>query len=226
MNMLSSLKNDSIPIKSKILGKSKTGKNLDIFTEIYEEDTNIVIWQRRLQKKIIEAASSALIKVPDLELSEIVTSQTINSILEKSLSSNLIYQPVIKDISTLVDIFCNLFLLEKVGIRLSRLDRAMCPRFHVDNVPCRLVTTYIGIATEWLKHDSADRTKLGHQTFAKKDEESGIFKNKSDIQYLNRGDVALLKGEAWQGNKGGGLIHRSPQIQSSSPRLLLTIDFI
>ena len=120
MNMLSSLKNDSIPIKSKILGKSKTGKNLDIFTEIYKEDTNIVIWQRRLQKKIIEAASSALLKAPDLELSEIVTSQTIDSILEKSLSSNLIYQPVIKDISSLVDIFCNLFFLWCMEISSKR----------------------------------------------------------------------------------------------------------
>ena len=45
-----------------------------------------------------------------------------------------------------------------------------------------------------------------------------------DIKYLNQGDVALLKGEAWEGNEGSGLIHRSPTLDSNSRRLLLTID--
>ena len=47
-----------------------------------------------------------------------------------------------------------------------------------------------------------------------------------NIKCLNQGDVALLKGEAWKGNKGAGLIHRSPTLDSNSRRLLLTIDFM
>lgn len=56
----------------------------------------------------------------------------------------------------MVDMFCCLFELKRAGLRLTVLDRAMCPRFHVDRVPCRLVTTYLGAATEWLPHTVAD----------------------------------------------------------------------
>ena len=67
-------------------------------------------------------------------------------------------------------------------------------------------------------------TGIGNQ--GKPDEESGIMNSDKDIKYLNQGDVALLKGEAWKGNEGSGLIHRSPTLDSNSRRLLLTIDFI
>ena len=54
-----------------------------------------------------------------------------------------------------------LFELKSVGLRLTALGHAMCPRFHVDRVPCRLATTYFGSATEWLPHDRVNRSKLG-----------------------------------------------------------------
>ena len=89
-----------------------------------------------------------------------------------------------------------------------------------------LITTYLGVATEWLPHHNADRSRLGIGNQGKPDEESGIMNSDKDIKYLNQGDVALLKGEAWEGNEGSGLIHRSPTLDSNSRRLLLTIDFI
>jgi hypothetical protein len=101
----------------------------------------------------------------------------------------------------------------------------MCPRFHVDRVPCRLVSTYHGIATEWLPHNKADRSKLGMGSNGLIDRQSGLYKNDEDIQKLNFGDVALLKGECWEGNEGAGLIHRSPSVAENEKRLLVTIDF-
>ncbi|WP_445779195.1 DUF1826 domain-containing protein, partial [Shewanella sp.] len=53
-----------------------------------------------------------------------------------------------------------------------------------------------------------------------------LIKSTEDIRQLNQGDVALLKGELWQGNEGYGLIHRSPQLVDNSLRLLLTLDFV
>ena len=101
----------------------------------------------------------------------------------------------------------------------------MCPRFHVDRVPCRLVTTYAGKATQWLAHDRVDRSKLGPGSEGKPDAESGLYTNVEDIQQLQQGDVALLKGECWEGNEGAGLVHRSPQLTAGTGRLLLTLDF-
>lgn len=129
------------------------------------------------------------------------------------------------DVSELVEMFCCLFDLEQVGLRLTILDRAMCPKFHVDRVPCRLVSTYSGIATEWLPHSDVDRSKLGQGSLGLSDENSDLYRNKSDINQLFCGDVGLLKGESWVNNEGGGLVHRSPQLINGKKRLLLTLDF-
>ena len=101
----------------------------------------------------------------------------------------------------------------------------MCPRFHVDKVPCRLATTYSGNATEWLPHDRVDRSKLGPGSSGKPDAKSGLYSRNDDIQQLEIGDVALLKGESWIGNEEAGLVHRSPGLRAGTSRLLLTLDF-
>ena len=98
--------------------------------------------------------------------------------------------------------------------------------FHVDKIPCRLVTTYQGVATQWLNHSDVNRSKLGTGNLGKPDEESGLFKSLNNINQLKQGDVALLKGEYWDENEGAGLVHRSPAVAANEQRLLLTLDFI
>ena len=121
--------------------------------------------------------------------------------------------------------FCYLFDLKRAGLRLTVLEQPMCPRFHVDNVPSRLVTTYQGIATEWLPHDLVDRSKLGPGSQGQPDQKSGLYKSEHDIRRLDCGDVALFKGERWEGNQNAGLMHRPPETFAGQSRLLLTLDF-
>lgn len=128
-------------------------------------------------------------------------------------------------IGLLVDMFSTLFEQERVGIRLNLVGHAMCPKFHVDNVPCRLVTTFLGPATEWLNNDSIDRSKLGAGSLGLTDEASGIYQDETDINCLKSGDVAILKGEGWFNNELGGLVHRSPALTNNQKRLVLTLDF-
>ncbi len=135
------------------------------------------------------------------------------------------YQPLAEDMAELVDMYCCLFDLERAGLRLTVLNRAMCPKFHVDGVACRLVCTYKGSATQWLPHDVVDRSKLGRGSIGLTDAESGLYQCESDIQKLSCGDVALIKGESWPNNKGAGLVHRSPALKQGERRVLLTLDF-
>lgn len=121
--------------------------------------------------------------------------------------------------------YCCLLGLQRAGLRLTTLDRAMCPRFRVDRVPCRLVTTYQGIATEWLQHSDVDRQHLGVRDSNASDKAVGLYQHETDIQQLACGDVAILKGELWTGNEGAGLVHRSPAVPVGQNRLLLTLDF-
>ena len=206
--------------------RSIDGTKPEVLKDIYLEDINIVTWQRTLSNSLSEASESILKANPTLKLSQIVTPQETYSNVHELLGLSKISAILAEDITELVDMFCYLFGLNRAGLRLTSLDGAMCPKFHVDRVPCRLITTYHGIATEWLPHDSADRTKLGHGSQGKPDNQSGLFKTSKDIKQLNQGEVALLKGESWGGNQGAGLIHRSPQILEEKRRLLLTLDFI
>jgi hypothetical protein len=206
--------------------QSIQGDHSAVLTDIYQEHNNIVVWQRSLAPQLLQAAESIIASQPSLEKLLVLTPQEAFAQIEESLGSSPEAAVLAGDIAYLVDMFCCLFDLKRAALRFSVLDRAMCPRFHVDRVPCRLVTTYQGIATEWLPHHVADRSKLGAGNMGKPDALSGLYDNASDIKQLKSGDVALLKGELWHDNEGAGLIHRSPQLSNNTHRLLLTIDFV
>ncbi len=96
---------------------------------------------------------------------------------------------LIEDISAIVDMFCYLFDLEQSGLRLATINTSMCPRFHVDRVPCRLINSYSGRTTERLNNIGVDRNVLGITNASFNDKNT-------EIQRLDIGDVALLEGEA------------------------------
>lgn len=200
--------------------------HLAVLTDIYQDDTNMVVWQRNLADMLIQAADTVLESKPTLEELLVISPLEAFESVKKVLGSSREAEVLAKDIAYLVDMFCCLFDLKRAALRMTVLDRAMCPRFHVDRVPCRLVTTYQGVATEWLPHHVADRSKLGTGNMGKPDELSGLFDNMADIKQLDAGDVGLMKGELWHDNEGAGLIHRSPQVPNNSRRLVLTLDFM
>ena len=197
-----------------------------VLTDIYQEDTNMVVWKRDLANNLEQAADAIIESQPTLEELLVVSPEEAFDAIKKLLGSSPEAEVLAEDIAYLVDMFCCLFDLKRGALRMTVLDRAMCPRFHVDRVPCRLVTTYQGIATEWLPHNVADRSKLGTGNMGKPDELSGLFEHIYDIQQLKSGDVGLMKGELWHNNEGAGLIHRSPQVPNNTRRLVLTLDFM
>jgi hypothetical protein len=200
------------------------GNQPDILTHIYLEEANIVIWQRELSEKLRNSVDAFLESHTTFQASMTVTPQNVLSSVNKFLGDTTQHE-LSENIAELVDMFCCLFELKRTGLRLTVLDRAMCPKFHVDKVPCRLATTYQGVATQWLPHQTVNREKLGSGSNGEPDNKSGLYKNKHDIQQLSCGDVALLKGELWEGNENAGLVHRSPTVPTDERRLLLTLDF-
>jgi len=205
---------------------SATSNTPSVLTEIYQDEVNIAIWKNELEQSVLAQANNLLNEVPNLK---VVLSVSPKNVYDHLLnhSDELKDKPALcQQISLFVDMFCTLFNLEQVGLRLISLDRPMCPKFHVDKVPCRLVSTFSGCTTQWLEHHVVDRSKLGAGSLGIPDEQSGIMNDASDIQQLSVGDVALLKGENWFANEGGGLVHRSPEPESGGSRLLFTLDFI
>ena len=200
------------------------GDQATILAEVYEQDTNIAIWKRQLRRDLITSVEEFLHHNRSFEARLTVTPKNAAANIATSLGSAR-QTELSEDIAALVGMFCCLFEVKRAGLRMAILDHAMCPKFHVDRVPCRLVTTYLGTATEWLPHHAADRSKLGRGDGGKADADSGLYNDSGDIQRLDCGDVALLKGELWQGNENAGLIHRSPMLADGERRFLVNIDF-
>jgi len=197
-----------------------------VLSNIYDPEINLVRW-RRTHSLAIRRYSAALEASPPLfqTLQAVIETHNISHWLGSRLPEHPGRSALINDIVELAEMFALLFDLERVGLRMALLHRAMCPRFHVDHVPCRLLTSYSGPATEWLPNHLLNRLKLGKSGHGLTDRQSGVYQSDHHIQHLETGDVALLKGESWQGNEGFGLVHRSPAPTNGNKRLLLSIDF-
>lgn len=184
-------------------------------TDIYQPDVTIAIWQRQLSTRITDYAKHIMTVSPYWQTRFIQKPDQIAQQLERELPLSDNRQVFIDDVAEVVDMFSCLFELENVGLRMAVLSRAMCPKFHVDRVPCRLISTYAGACTEWYSPEHVERL-----------DNAGV-KPLPTAQHntLGLGDVALLKGEAWEGNEGRGLVHRSPDATDATRRLVLTLDF-
>ena len=216
---------NNIPTPRAKFRRQSESDDPTILTDIYLEQTNIVIWRRELPATLSESIESFLGLNSGFQVAMVVTPETAYSLVNEKLA-DFRQDELCKNIDELVGMFCSLLEVQRVGLRLANLDRAMCPKFHVDKVPCRMVTTFQGLATEWLPHESVNREKLGLGSNGKTDSQSGIFNCKEEIQHLHSGDVALLKGELWEDNENAGLVHRSPALPAGQRRLILTLDMI
>ncbi|MEM7377087.1 MAG: DUF1826 domain-containing protein, partial [Pseudomonadota bacterium] len=190
----------------------------------YKDDISIAVWQRQPSALLTDAVVGFLAANPTLSATVVVAPDTTRCAL-KDATRDTAPSQLADDIAELVDMFCCLFNLQRAGLRLATIDRAMCPRFHVDRMPCRLLTTYFGAATEWLPHHKVNQSRLGARSGGKPDAVSGLYQSPADIQQLNSGDVALIKGALWNDDASTGLVHRSPAVDSGENRLLLSLDF-
>lgn len=199
------------------------GETPQALAGILDDGVNLAVWQRQLPVHIADFGS--LLLSLNEPLAESLSLEIANEDTEpnlRGLASGLLdlegYEGFIADVSWLVSAFACLLGAQRIGVRLRVLDKAMCPRFHVDHVPVRLITTYAGVGSQWLKEGGMDRRQLSQPEAEPTDN--------SLIQQIGSGAVALLKGEKWHGNEGFGLIHRSPQLAPGERRLILTLDWL
>lgn len=198
----------------------------DGLSAIYSDHVNLAEWRRDVPLPVRQYASELTQQLPGYTLRQSLPASVDEymlldqlPILDKTSDGNR--QTFARDLVQLCDMYACLFDLELIGLRLSVLNKAMCPRFHVDHVVCRLICTYVGDGTEWLPEDSVNRHALGRMA----DVDTSLqHHNETKIQKLMEGSVALLKGEKWPGNEGRGLVHRSPVVSSGQSRLVVTLD--
>ncbi|MDT8407044.1 MAG: DUF1826 domain-containing protein [Methylococcales bacterium] len=195
---------------------------------IYEDGINVCILERRvLNHRLLTFVESVLARTETILETRVLSVQQFDfASLLPQLARLPGYQAFCDDLAWITHVFSDLFELDQVGLRLRTLDKPMCPKFHVDHVPCRLVTTYGGVGTEWLEDWAVDRTRLGVNSHGLDDVRFGVVKDPGAVQTMPAYAVGLLKGTRWEGNEQQGAVHRSPATAPDcSRRLLLTLDF-
>lgn len=196
------------------------GDSPDVLAEALRDGVNLAVWERQLPAAVAAFVDAVLMtgglvaEAFSVELDDTTDTLDLAGLLAQhaGLAGHAAF---VADVAWLVRAFACLLDARRVGIRLRLLDKAMCPRFHVDRLPLRLVTTYAGPATHWLVEDA--RNTLASPAGEPRAEW---------IRSLAAGDVALLKGERWEGNEQGAIIHRSPPVADGTRRLLLTLDWL
>lgn len=86
----------------------------------------------------------------------------------------------------------------QLAIRLEVVTTDACRRFHADYVTCRMITTYLGQATQWIR--------AGHP---------------NAIGQMKPGEVGLFKGRLLLPDPP--ILHRSPPIAATGERRLLFV---
>lgn len=184
-------------------------------TEIYQDKVAMAVWERELDAGVVAYAQELLRMKSCFSTRFLQSPKRIAEQLEKELPLNKHRRSFIADVALVVDMFSCLFELDVIGLRMTVLNTAMCPKFHVDQVPSRLICTYAGVGTQWYPGEQVQRFENGK-----------LEPLPNVLPYsLRVGDVALLKGESWEGNEGRGLVHRSPSANDDTRRLVMTLDF-
>ncbi len=196
-----------------------TGDRAECLTEIFRDEVNLTVWKRALRPGVAQFAAELAGCAGQMErfisLSEGDSAALVLPGWALKMDGA---EAWVADADQLIGMYRCLFEPETVGLRLHVLKGTMCPRFHVDRVPVRLLCTYQGVGTEWLQEERVTRPDkpgpLPDQAVAD-----------SNVNRLATGAIGLLKGEAWEGNEGRGLVHRSPA-PGDSPRLVLALDWL
>lgn len=201
-----------------------------VLGDIFDEGISVAVWNRP-EAPLISQYYSEVFKSLGMGIRGVFSMASLReeiATLLPNAQSNVGKQAAIDDIYLLSDMLTTLFDCDSVGVRLVPLSSAMCPSFHVDNIPVRLVSTYLGEGTEWLPIESVVTSPMiglgGENAHGLSKNRLGQCYQENSVRQMNALDVGLLKGKSWQGHEEFAAVHRSCRVQPNTQRVLLTLD--
>ena len=196
------------------------GHSSGILQSIQFPETNLALWYREEQPDIsheierLEAYSLADEKHEssfvsfESDLTRVFTSQGLDPKAFDNLRA---------DAQQLMSLFQRISQPHELRFRLVTTDQDDCRRFHLDRVNMRLITTYQGPGTEYLKEHELDR--LAERNGGTNED---IMKLGTSSHFPTHA-VGIMKGDPR--NHGKGLVHRSPAISATGiVRVLFCLD--
>lgn len=201
---------------SSIVKNWSEGTIPSVLEHIHQNEVNIAIYNRDVL--FLENEIHKLLQ-QNIKLNTCGTIETILSEIQQTLAIDE-FQNVMHDIENLLHLFKKLTNTKTLKLLLTTVNTNMCRKFHTDVNDVRLLCTYAGPGTLWLKEENINRIALGAHR-----DNSAIVIDQTQIQQVKTGAVCILKGAKYQQKTTNAAVHRSPTIEENSgKRLLLRID--
>ena len=198
------------------------GKSPEALLQGLKTAVNLGLWKRPPQTEISrELAALGAKDLPDMRCATTLETfdHDVCPLLQKQTLDPLAFSHWRNDMRRLATHFFTVAEGREVTIRLLTTSTDDCRRFHFDRCNLRLLCTYLGPGTEWLTDEQVDRQAQGSGA---PNEDIIRFGEPSAFEPFW---VGILKGEAYPGNAGHALIHRSPSIESTrQTRVLFCLD--
>ena len=190
--------------------------------QIYHPGVNLAIWRRQEQPNLKEElACLPADQLPDTRVSAARHSfedDIVHFLTSHGLDPSSLHY-LLNDLRLLFGLFFEFSGDREVKFRLFTTDQDDCRRFHVDYRHLRLLCTYIGPGTEWLTNMQVDRVAYENGSGNEKILRFGEPKRLESFW------VGLMKDDAYPGNEGNGLVHRSPPLAGTGrKRVMLCLD--
>ncbi|XOV67882.1 MAG: DUF1826 domain-containing protein [Fluviicola sp.] len=192
------------------------GNTPDVLREIAWKDVNVTIYERDINalKEEIELLLPMTINIRCSGSFEVIMADI------RSTLSNVNCESIINDIGSLLEEFKKASGADSFRLLLETVTSNMCRRFHSDMNDLRLLCTYAGPGTLWLKDDNINRDALNQRG-----EDDDIVKNKDEIQQVKTGAAVIIKGAMYPKKGTKAAVHKSPPVEETGEkRLMLRID--
>ena len=196
--------------------------NFDNLIDFGNDDSSLSITERETPKESSSFFKNLLNNPFNLnaEISKVRSLENIQHILDKVISDkikeSIFYDVWTRDMAKISTLFCD--ILGKDSISFSLESSRSCKRYHIDNVPIRLLVTYHGKGTEWLPFSACD-----YSAYYNGESNDKIVKNSAEKRFIKDWNIAIFKGQQSLGDKNA-ILHRTPDEALNTPSLIMRLD--
>lgn len=185
---------------------------------IKRRDVNFVIFSRNIDRNFQQYLDSV---VNNYVFSATLKNKVIDVEYLTSILPRSEYKMMLQwDMKKLFETYDQLFQKPTYEISFQIINKDTCIKYHVDHIDMRMICTYAGPPTQWVKESETARQWLAADLPVYR---ANQLITKNSIPYsLKNGDVGFMKGEKYPENAGKGIVHRAPLL-SGRNRLVFCV---
>lgn len=197
---------DRDPVEARHIRESDSGL---VLQQVVQPGIGAAIWRRRLSAGFAEWIEGIPVgQMPALRA--LVDFRAVENCVHAAcdlsgLPAGAMRDILASDIGALALMLAQIMQNPLMHIRFEAVTTDACRRFHIDQIPARLLCTYRGPGTQFGVQDSGGQVVPAGE--------------------MRTGDAAILRGGLWPDIEVTRLLHRSPPVaETGQVRLFLALD--